>query len=802
MAVQGLDVAGAPSAVKAKAMLDHIHGRWWCVYIGGPYGGGTRSWTPELVREYVRHGIDRFMLTYVGQQHGGTQDFHGILTRERGLQDGRDALACARRFGYSGNFPLCLDVEQATYDTRRSGTVEYARAWCETVRAGGARPGIYANVAPLAAMRQGGVKADFVWVARWVDHAPGPHDPHAIRDLPASMWSRPGERAWQYAGGPQCAVLGVHVDISVADLACLAPPPGAVKGVAASAARHTALRKGAHGPVVVRLTHRLSTVRSPATGRPYLDGPRKHFDARTHAALSAFQHDHRLPASGVYDAATARALLTIAKRQKGGHAKAGAGAGKAGAGTGGGAAGGGTAAGGGAAARQARAPVSLPGLVERFQLLDAKANHAWQQIEAYGERSRRLLARAAGERNAGLPGIVASLRGIEHQLEDLVGLERRELAAIEHAEAPAPASTPPTAASARTDGEAPAATPAAQPAATATAAAEPAPAAVDGHAAEPHPLPPPERLADLTAAELDARIDRFDETLDQLRRERIARYARTEKRLRREAEGTSVAALLQRKPAAAAAAAARAVRPNGKGPARRPRPVGARRRPPADSEDATTLQHGLNRFTHRFLANIAPLSVDGRKGTETDKRVKTAKFYLGYALDERTAVVTPEFIRRLRNPRSLRFANARMLARAANRRRRQRRAALRNAHAPIEGTPKHVIDTIVLPIAASCGIHLTPAIVAQRNAGHDELTDVGNISDHKGPPARAWAADMSNGSQPTPQMDELARRLARRFDIQWDDAGLRNKIAHGYRFQLIYRYRGHLNHVHFGLRVD
>jgi hypothetical protein len=660
MAVQGLDVAGAPQAPRAKQMLDHIGGRWWNVYIGGPYSRGARSWTPELVRDYVRHGIDRFMLTYVGQQYGGSQNFHGTLTRERGLQDGRDALACARRFGYSGNVPLCLDVELSTYESRRSGTVEYARAWCETVRAGGARPGVYANVPPLEAMWQGGVKADFVWVARWVDHAPGQHDPHAIRDLPAGMWPRPGERAWQYAGGPACAVLGVHVDISVADLGCLAPPPGAVKGVVASAAaHHQALRTGDRGPVVVRLTHRLSTIRSPSTGKPYLDGPRKRFDAAVHAALSAFQHDHRLPANGVYDATSARALLTVAKRQKQSrhavtHARRGA---AEGAGAGARAAG---AASGNGATKQASAATSLPALVARFQRLDAEANHSWQQIEAYGERSRRRLARAEAERRAGLPGIAASLRGIEHQLEDLVGLERRELAAIEHEAEPATAQA--VAAPADRAGDAPArgageassasaaptaAAPAAQPA---DRTAIPAAAAVAGDGVSPPPPAPAERLGDLTTAELDARIDSLDQQLDDLRRERIARYARTEKRLRREAEGTSVAAALQRRPAATARAAA--ARPNGQRPAgRRPRPAAARQQAPAEAEDATSLQHSLNRFAHRFLANVAPLRVDGSKGSETDKRIKTAKYYLGYAHHERTAAVTPEFIRRLRHPR-------------------------------------------------------------------------------------------------------------------------------------------------------
>ena len=70
MSLQGLDRAAAPPPATAKRMLAEIGGRWWNVYIGGPESGGS-GWTPALVREYVRHGIDRFMLTYVGRQSRG-----------------------------------------------------------------------------------------------------------------------------------------------------------------------------------------------------------------------------------------------------------------------------------------------------------------------------------------------------------------------------------------------------------------------------------------------------------------------------------------------------------------------------------------------------------------------------------------------------------------------------------------------------------------------------------------------------------------------------------------------------------
>jgi glycoside hydrolase-like protein len=220
-ALQGLDKDVAPPAATAKRMLDAIGGRWWNVYIGGPESGGV-GWTPRLLEEYAAHGIERFMLTYVGRQAGGP------LTRRQGRADAHDAVQIAKGFGYVDNFPLCLDIEQHTYDSAPARAIEYARAWCATVRALGIRPGIYANPAPLRVMH-GVVPADFVWVASWVSHVAGPRDPRRAPQMPAAMWPNPSQRAWQYAGAfgnTPCRVLGIDVDISVADAGVLAHAPG------------------------------------------------------------------------------------------------------------------------------------------------------------------------------------------------------------------------------------------------------------------------------------------------------------------------------------------------------------------------------------------------------------------------------------------------------------------------------------------------------------------------------------------------------------------------------------------------
>jgi hypothetical protein len=125
---------------------------------------------------------------------------------------------------------------------------------------------------------------------------------------------------------------------------------------------------------------------------------------------------------------------------------------------------------------------------------------------------------------------------------------------------------------------------------------------------------------------------------------------------------------------------------------------------------------------------------------------------------------------------------------------------------PIQGSPREIINEIVIPIARDEGINITIDSNDAANARHGPTIN-GDPSDHQGPPDRAWAADMSNGSSPTPQMDSLFKRLASRFDIDVSTSGSEwgaFSVTHGgYRFQIIYRSNiggNHWNHVHFGIR--
>ena len=139
----------------------------------------------------------------------------------------------------------------------------------------------------------------------------------------------------------------------------------------------------------------------------------------------------------------------------------------------------------------------------------------------------------------------------------------------------------------------------------------------------------------------------------------------------------------------------------------------------------------------------------------------------------------------------------------------------------IEGTPKDIIDTVVIPIANSISDKfmagggqgsLTPQHVQYANLGppgHPELghghTITGGRSDHEGPPWYAWAADMSDNwgsSHGSPKMDQLAAELGRIFHVSPHRGGCFSHQTKRYRFQICYMTTvggNHFNHVHFGV---
>ena len=96
--------------------------------------------------------------------------------------------------------------------------------------------------------------------------------------------------------------------------AILAGASGAGAGAGVAASR--VVRLGDAGPLVEKITRRLSYVRSRKTRAAYLDGARRGFGPKAEAALKAFQAEHGLTADGVFGPATARKLNRAVKLEK------------------------------------------------------------------------------------------------------------------------------------------------------------------------------------------------------------------------------------------------------------------------------------------------------------------------------------------------------------------------------------------------------------------------------------------------------------------------------------------------------
>lgn len=115
----------------------------------------------------------------------------------------------------------------------------------------------------------------------------------------------------------------------------------------------------------------------------------------------------------------------------------------------------------------------------------------------------------------------------------------------------------------------------------------------------------------------------------------------------------------------------------------------------------------------------------------------------------------------------------------------------------LEGTPKEIIDTEVLPLAKELGVNRTVAQNDAANAVHGP-TSAGRRSDHQGPPSRAWAADLPCQGAVG---DKLARALATHFGFPGNGSG--SFVRHtkdGFSVQILWRVEGHFDHVHCGIQ--
>jgi peptidoglycan hydrolase-like protein with peptidoglycan-binding domain len=401
------------------------------------------------------------------------------------------------------------------------------------------------------------------------------------------------------------------------------------------------VRRGDRGPVVAKMTRRLSRLHSPKTGKPYLDGPRRSLDAEAEAALKAFQADHRLVVDGIFGPRSQRRLVRALSLQKAKPTTQPAAQ---------------------PATADGKPRVNLRTLVTRVQRADAETGQAWETLVRFMARRQRQLehrhATALGREpalaaaiNEGFAAVTAELKEIDGSLDALLATERAEQAV---ATAPPPAEPPPVEPppTAGADGEATAA-------AMVVEAAPPAPPVNEGpappapNAVPPVPLRPKRELTELSDAELLERIERLDRALDRARTVLIRRYIEVERDLGRLAPAKEESPATPVKP-------------------RRHR----RLKTTLSPDQVKALQTALNAFTGKRLEGVGPVLVDGVKGPATIKRIRQAKHFLGYTGKARnSAVVDKEFMQRLRHPRSPRYSSPRMLARGLNRRRKQRKAA-------------------------------------------------------------------------------------------------------------------------------
>src|SRR4051794_36114790 len=122
---------------------------------------------------------------------------------------------------------------------------------------------------------------------------------------------------------------------------------------------HPGVRRGTKGAPAAKLTRRLSRLKSPKTGKPYLDGARPQLDGVAEAALKAFQADHRLAADGVFGPKSQRKMMRALHLQTTRTVKPGP------------------------VAAEAKPRVSLRTLVTALQRHDAEAGDAWDAVVHY-----------------------------------------------------------------------------------------------------------------------------------------------------------------------------------------------------------------------------------------------------------------------------------------------------------------------------------------------------------------------------------------------------------------------------------
>ncbi len=220
--LQGVDRASAFSAAEAHT-LSADHGvKWTGVYIGGACSAGS-GWTKEVVTTLANDEGWTFMPTWVGQQAPSICG-RSTLSATQGHTDGVAAAAMMATFGWAPHLaiPVALDLEAGSYTYSESGSLAYALAWRDAVRAAGYLAYLYSSPTAINALYDASAQFDGAWPASWFDTNFADTTPDALTQLGTRYTQH--DRAWQYAGDFAVAGAG-SVDADVSDL-LLAPAPG------------------------------------------------------------------------------------------------------------------------------------------------------------------------------------------------------------------------------------------------------------------------------------------------------------------------------------------------------------------------------------------------------------------------------------------------------------------------------------------------------------------------------------------------------------------------------------------------
>ena len=223
----------------------------------------------------------------------------------------READVCLRWLDKrSLNLPVYLDMEERNqYNLGKTKVMEIAKAWCDAIRAGGYRPGVYASTSWWNHVLDKETIGASIWVADWGTKEPAPCD------------------LWQFGGGStnlirsktvagitgnvdqnyllkSSLINGTESGSGNKDKAEPAKPKTEAKTVTVTL---KVLKKGSEGSQV-RTVQRLIVANGFSVGRAGCDGI---YGPDTETAVKAYQRSAKLTQDGIVAAKTWKKLLGV-----------------------------------------------------------------------------------------------------------------------------------------------------------------------------------------------------------------------------------------------------------------------------------------------------------------------------------------------------------------------------------------------------------------------------------------------------------------------------------------------------------